>query len=107
MIHQLKIQKKFFKEILSGNKTFEVRKKDRDFHVNDYLALNELEDPDKLDSNSYPETGRSILVLVDYILDDPEYCKEGYLIMGFRPCKIINLPKGSEPVPCNRNLYTF
>lgn len=42
MIHQLKCEAKYFEELCSGAKTFEVRKNDRDFHVGDYLALNEL-----------------------------------------------------------------
>lgn len=41
MIHQLKCEAKYFEEICSGQKTFEVRKNDRNFHVGDYLALNE------------------------------------------------------------------
>lgn len=42
MIHQLKCEAKYFEELCFGTKTFEVRKNDRDFHVGDYLALNEL-----------------------------------------------------------------
>lgn len=42
MIHQLKCEAKYFEDVCSGNKTFEVRKNDRGFHVGDYLALNEL-----------------------------------------------------------------
>lgn len=42
MIHQLKCDSKFFEDVASGKKTFEVRKNDRDFFVGDFLALNEL-----------------------------------------------------------------
>ena len=35
MIHQLKIEPDYFKKIVEGVKTFEVRKNDRDFHVGD------------------------------------------------------------------------
>lgn len=33
MIHQLKCEEKYFKDVCSGKKTFEVRKNDRGFHV--------------------------------------------------------------------------
>lgn len=42
MIHQLKCDSKFFEDVASRKKTFEVRKNDRDFNVGDFLALNEL-----------------------------------------------------------------
>ena len=42
MIHQLKTEHNFFEDVISGKKTFEVRKNDRDFMVGDFLALKEL-----------------------------------------------------------------
>lgn len=50
--HNLKILPKYFKAIVNGNKTFEVRKKDRDFKIGDQITLNEWKD------GKY--TGRSI-----------------------------------------------
>lgn len=32
MIHQLKIESRFFEDIVKRTKTFEIRKNDRDFH---------------------------------------------------------------------------
>ena len=32
MIHELKILPKYFADVISGNKTFEIRKFDRPFH---------------------------------------------------------------------------
>lgn len=37
--HELKILPKYFSEVYSGNKTFEVRKNDRNFKVGDMLIL--------------------------------------------------------------------
>lgn len=59
MIHALKILPEFFKAMAAGTKSFEVRKNDRPYHTGDYVALN-----------------------------DPEYCKEGYVILGLEPCAI-------------------
>lgn len=86
MIHQLKLQTTYFSDVLSGKKTFEIRKNDRGFQVNDFLALNEF------DAETERYTGRSCLVYVDYILDDVGYNKVGYVTMSIKPvhtCKAI------------------
>ncbi len=64
MIHSLKIKSEYFKKVISGEKTFEVRKNDRDFRRGDILALNEYKNE--------KHTGRSCLVVVDYILSSSE-----------------------------------
>ena len=38
MIHQLKIESKYFEDIASGKKTFEVRNNDRNFIVGDWYC---------------------------------------------------------------------
>ena len=78
MIHQLKIFPDHFNDVISGRKTFEVRRNDRDFHVGDLLALNEYD-------AVFGYTGRSCLVRTDYILKDERYCKPGYVILSIRP----------------------
>ena len=82
MIHALKQHPERFSDVISGKKLFEVRKNDRDYKVGDLLALNEY-DPE---TKSY--TGASCLVYVDYILDNPEYCKEGYVVMSIKPVAV-------------------
>lgn len=86
MIHELKTYPKFFSDVVSGNKTFEVRLDDRQFKVGDFLALNEYRSGPGEDGKQY--TGRCVLLRVIYILRDNRYCKEGYVIMGFKPCVI-------------------
>ena len=80
MIHALKILPEFFKAMAAGTKSFEVRKNDRPYHTGDYVALNEW--------NSEQDTGKCTLQKIVYILNDPEYCKEGYVILGLEPCAI-------------------
>ncbi len=82
MIHELKIYHRYFDDVVSGEKPFEVRRGDRDYKAGDYLALNEYND----EIAAY--TGRSCLMLVTYILDDEEYCKSGFVIMGIKPCEV-------------------
>lgn len=88
MIHQLKIESKYFKQIFLGNKTFEARMNDRDFHEGDYLGLNEITDHICDDKGERKETGDFILVKVLSVFKDPAYVKEGFVIMSIRPCKI-------------------
>lgn len=83
MIHELKIHPEHFKKVLSGEKSFEVRKFDRSFQVGDLLALNEYNPEAKL------YTGNSCLVYVDYILNDSEYCKKDMVIMAIKPCTVV------------------
>ena len=81
MIHELKQEHRHFEDVLKGLKTFEVRKNNRDYRVGDLLALNEY-DP----YSGY--SGRCCLVYIDYILNDEEYCKDGYVIMAIKPCVV-------------------
>ena len=82
MIHELKILPNYFADVISGKKTFEIRKVDRPFHKDDLLALNEY------DAERKRYTGNSCLVYIDYILDDNEYCKQGYVVMAIKPCVV-------------------
>lgn len=87
MIHALKTEPLFFEASAAGVRGFEVRKYDRPFRPGDFVALNEW------DSGEY--TGRCILQKIIYILEDPKYCKDGYVILGLEPC-IIRM-KGDNP----------
>lgn len=85
MIHELKTIQPYFCDIQSGAKTFEVRKNDRYFQVGDYLALNEFED---IPGVGVGYAGRCMLVKITYVLNNSEYCKDGYVILGIIPCRI-------------------
>jgi ASC-1-like (ASCH) protein len=77
-IHKLKTLPEYFNEILTGVKTFEVRYNDRDFKVGDLLVLREFDDV----TQSY--TGLFLYKDVTYILDDPKFVKEGFVILGIK-----------------------
>ena len=74
MQHNLKIFPQYFEAIKYGEKTFEVRKKDRNYQVGDYLILQEWD--------GMTCSGREITAKVTYILDDPLYCKSNMIIMA-------------------------
>lgn len=73
--HYLKTVNPYFLELESGRKTFEVRFNDRNFKVFDILHLQEFSPPDDF-------SGREIEVEVTYVLDSPDFCKDGFVILG-------------------------
>ncbi len=78
-IHKLKTWSEYFPDIVSGKKTFEVRKNDRQFNEADALMLKEW-DKDKGDY-----TGNVAMVLVTYILEGGQFgIKEGHCVMGIK-----------------------
>ena len=92
MIHELKTLPKFFNAVLSGEKTFEVRANDRPFKKGDLLAMNEYD----ADRKSY--TGRSSIVYIDYILNNEDYCKSGYVVMSIKPCIVHKVGRPVNPI---------
>lgn len=105
MIHVLKITPNHFKDVISGKKPFEVRKNDRDYREHEYIALNEYNhDKDAPERDKY--SGRSALFRISYILDNPQYCKEGYVILGLAPC-IVEKETPGEAVTVLNKPYKF
>lgn len=74
--HYLKILPKYFMDIEKGIKSFEIRFNDRDFKVGDFLHLQEY------CGGEY--TGREMSREVCYMIDSPEYCKEGFAVLGLK-----------------------
>lgn len=74
-IHHVKTQPKYFRASLEGRKPFEVRRKDRDYQVGNVLVLEEW-------SPYGGYTGRKLVYMITYVLDDPECCKEGFVVLG-------------------------
>ena len=74
--HYLKILPQYYADVISGVKTFEIRFNDRGYKVGDMLVLREF------DGVNY--TGREALREVCYLIDSPDYCKDGYVVLGLR-----------------------
>ncbi|ASS66241.1 ASCH/PUA domain-containing protein [Paenibacillus sp. RUD330] len=75
-VHHLKIWPEFFQAVYDQQKTFEVRKADRPYRVGDELLLREWDPAEE----GY--TGRDCSRKVLYILSDPNYVKEGFVILA-------------------------
>lgn len=80
-LHALKIWPLYFAAIVTGEKTFEVRRNDRDFKVGDTLELLEYTPDDGY-------TGRSVMKTVGYIchFSDIGLPKE-FIVMSLFPAK--------------------
>jgi hypothetical protein len=76
VIHELKTWPEYWQDVFDNLKNFEVRFNDRDFKVGDLLFLREW------DPKTETYTGRVTRRNVIYTLDNPQYVKEGYIIMG-------------------------
>ena len=76
--HDLKIMPKYFDDVVSGKKNFEIRRNDRDFKVGDILLLREYE------RGRY--TGREIRKKVKYVYygDGTFGISEEFCIMGLK-----------------------
>lgn len=78
MVHKLKIHPQFFDAVANDIKPFEIRKNDRNFKVGDAVLLQEF------DGETY--TTRATQKVITYVLDDPQYCLCGYVILGLKGC---------------------
>lgn len=75
--HVLKILPEYFEDVVTGKKTFELRKNDRGFALGDILTLKEFS------GDKY--TGREVNKLVTYILAGGKYgLEDGYVILGIK-----------------------
>ena len=79
--HELKCWPEFFSAIVSGEKTFELRKDDRGFKVGDVLRLREWSPARPEAHGGY--TGRSLRVTVSYVLSGWALA-DGYVVMGIK-----------------------
>jgi hypothetical protein len=82
-VHLLKTERRYFEALLSGAKTFEIRRNDRGFAVGDGLHLSEVEPPLAHVHDIY-FTGRTLDVEVTYIADDPRFVLPGFVVLGIR-----------------------
>lgn len=74
MIHTLKILPQYFEPLIMGIKTFELRKDDRNYQINDILELKEW------DGQEY--TGRETIRQVTYKLKNAPGLDADYCILG-------------------------
>ncbi len=79
--HQLKTDPAFFRLILAGKKSYELRENDRNFRAGDEVILEEY----FAKTNEY--SGRKLIAEVTFVLKDYPGIERGYCILSL---KIIN-----------------
>lgn len=78
-IHVLKVWPEFYRELASGNKTFEIRKDDRGLQTGDILKLWEF------DPNTSKYSGRYLTRRIGYILTGPAFgLEDGYVCLSLK-----------------------
>lgn len=78
-VHQIRLAKPYFDDVANGIKTFELQKNDRGYKVGDILEMMEFADG--------KNTGRTVKVLVTYMLEDYTGIEDGYCIMATKLMK--------------------
>ncbi|HDY1074723.1 TPA: DUF3850 domain-containing protein [Escherichia coli] len=73
-IHELKILPEYFEAVVSGDKSFEIRKNDRNYQKGDILRLNEYQD------GQY--TGDVYVAEITYITNYAQ--QDGYVVLGIK-----------------------
>ncbi|MCA0229867.1 MAG: DUF3850 domain-containing protein [Bacteroidetes bacterium] len=85
--HELKVHKSYVKLLLSGRKTFEVRKNDRDFQEGDVLILRPWDEK----KEEYIGGNTEFYYNVTYVLHGGKFgIEEGYCVMGIVPSQALN-----------------
>lgn len=79
--HVLKCWPQFMPRIASGQKTFEIRKNDRDYQVGDRLRLYEY---DPKTSVQWDHKGRHPQILAEITYMSSAFQQEGYVVLGIR-----------------------
>lgn len=75
--HELKILPEYFEAVKSGDKTFEVRKNDRCFGIDDILILREY--------SGTRYTGRQLYKRITYVLSGGQYgIEKDYVVLGIK-----------------------
>lgn len=74
--HKIKITPKFFHDAIHGSKTFEIRKNDRGYALNDYVLMQEFDS----DCNEY--TGNEALIKITYLTNYAQ--TNNYVVFAFR-----------------------
>lgn len=72
-VHLLKIKPMYYKPLVNGEKRCEVRYNDRGYQVGDLLVLWLFDGGFK---NEFS------ICRITHIIDDPSFCKEGYVILS-------------------------
>ena len=96
-IHELKIEEEYYKAIIDGVKTFELRKNDRDYQVGDLIQFTDARFKPKdylkgATEKYYPHPSETLFKITYILKDVPEYgLEKDYCILGIKQVEIKEL----------------
>jgi len=86
--HRIKIHPKYVERILSGQKTFEIRKNDRDYQVGDRLSMYPWEWSDSDKGIKWADPNReSRNIEADIVYMTNAYQQDDYCVLGIKLIK--------------------
>lgn len=77
--HELKLHPRYFSRVANGQKTFEIRKNDRDYQVGDILVLKEFDA-----EAGWPDHGSYDVIRAEVTYVTSYEQKEGFVVMGIK-----------------------
>lgn len=86
-VHHLKTWPEYFGRVKNGDKPFEIRKNDRDFHVGDEVLLKEFVPENYYEDQAQGEyfTGQICHRKITYILNGGQFgIESGYCVLGLQ-----------------------
>lgn len=89
-VHELKTVNPYFEKVWNGDKTFEVRKNDREFKEGDKVFLKEYD----AENDSY--SNRVVIGRILYILSDYPSIEKDHVVFSFSILKIFTEFKQSN-----------
>ena len=91
-LHELKILHKYLVEVDLGNKTFELRKNDRDYQVGDLIRFIDIREDDSTANKNQiePNIDENTLYRITYVLKDVEKygLAKDYFILAIKKLNI-------------------
>lgn len=75
-MHELKISPSNFSDVASSRMSFQIRKDDRNYKIDDYIYLREY------DEDTY--TGRSLPARITHLLSEAEGLQKGYVLLNIK-----------------------
>ena len=85
-LHVLKIKEEYYEEVYIGNKTFELRKNDRDYEVGDIIHFTDVYGKEFIDFLYGEDGGKYNIFRITYVLKNVhEYgLDKDYCILGIK-----------------------
>lgn len=101
--HDLKILPEYFEQVRTGQKTFEIRKNDRDFQPGDTVALREYQ---QFSPTQGSYTGKSMHFTIGYVLPLEGFVDKAWVVFSLLPEREVGCVKCAKLGPLIELLKT-